>query len=100
LLRPNRALRRKPERCGIENPPASQEAVAQAINANHPFPSVPGWWREGLLRLSNDVGQSPRYSARFSSRRDFEKRLDVVKDRVTSPKGAGDREFESHLVHQ
>ena len=27
----------------------------------------------------------PRYSVRFSSRRDFGKRLDVVKDRVTSP---------------
>jgi hypothetical protein len=26
-----------------------------------------------------------RHSVRFSSRRDFEKRLDVVKDRVTSP---------------
>jgi hypothetical protein len=28
---------------------------------------------------------SLRHSVRFSSRHDFEKRLDVVKDRVTSP---------------
>lgn len=80
---PNRALWCEPERLRFRRSLASREAVAQANLRGPAVPTgertarsgcateMPGWRREELLRLSHDVGLTPRNSARFSSRRKF-----------------------------
>ena len=72
-----RASRRKLGRSRVRFSLALQEAIAQTKNTRAVCSRrkmMPGWRGEELLRLSNDVGLSPRYSARFSSRSEFVRR--------------------------
>jgi len=59
------------------------ERRSRSVPREPPGSERPGWRNAEILRLQNEAGEA-RYSARFSSRRDFEKGLDVVKGRVTS----------------
>lgn len=61
-----RALRGS-ERSGCDS--RASLATLATLGLVVPTGEMPGWRREELLRLSHDVGLTPRNSARFSSRR-------------------------------